>query len=417
MKYLKNWQTYKLNEDAIVNDDDSMNGTGVINNGQTNPSATTTPSATSTASTPGNVVQPTTQTTELVLTNDDAKKVKEQLKSNPQAPFLKQGIEKENPQTTPFIKFVQDVLKIGIDGSFGKNTYDAVLKFQTDKNLTGKDGIVGQETWKALLSLVGLKDVKIVVSKDKKPVSKVPQKGTTTPTATKPTATTPTATTPTATGGVSKLTINQKVKASDFITEKVNSNSLLENTFTDLTGIDMNVIKGLITDPKTKQSFIQATFSKDGKKLYYGQKEVVRINIDAKTGGVAKGTKEQLLKNLVYKSSPKFTGDMTKIVDEIVDLLDGYTGVGAIKEIYDLLLPLQDKETKKALLYHDDYEDKDVDAYQYFFDAYKRDESSSFEDDLKGVTTNTFNSNDINTINNLYKLIKQLNPNAKFERK
>ena len=39
----------------------------------------------------------------------------------------------------------------GIDGIFGTNTYNAVVSFQKDRNVTGgADGIVGKNTWKSL---------------------------------------------------------------------------------------------------------------------------------------------------------------------------------------------------------------------------------------------------------------------------
>lgn len=39
----------------------------------------------------------------------------------------------------------------GADGDFGNNTYNAVIKFQTDKRL-GVDGVVGKDTWSKLIS-------------------------------------------------------------------------------------------------------------------------------------------------------------------------------------------------------------------------------------------------------------------------
>lgn len=38
------------------------------------------------------------------------------------------------------------------DGSFGQQTKDAVVKFQTDKKVTPADGVVGPSTWTALAS-------------------------------------------------------------------------------------------------------------------------------------------------------------------------------------------------------------------------------------------------------------------------
>lgn len=37
-----------------------------------------------------------------------------------------------------------------VDGQFGKKTFDAVVQFQRDQNLTNKDGIVAAVTWKQL---------------------------------------------------------------------------------------------------------------------------------------------------------------------------------------------------------------------------------------------------------------------------
>lgn len=37
-----------------------------------------------------------------------------------------------------------------VDGQFGKKTFDAVVQFQRDQNLTNKDGVVGAVTWKQL---------------------------------------------------------------------------------------------------------------------------------------------------------------------------------------------------------------------------------------------------------------------------
>lgn len=40
----------------------------------------------------------------------------------------------------------------GADGNFGNNTYQAVIKFQTDKHLVPVDGEIGPDTWAALKS-------------------------------------------------------------------------------------------------------------------------------------------------------------------------------------------------------------------------------------------------------------------------
>jgi peptidoglycan hydrolase-like protein with peptidoglycan-binding domain len=67
-------------------------------------------------------------------------------------PTLKQG------DTGPAVALLQRLLVIygyptivgAVDGSFGPKTYNAVVQFQRDQNLTKKDGVVGSETWNQL---------------------------------------------------------------------------------------------------------------------------------------------------------------------------------------------------------------------------------------------------------------------------
>lgn len=49
------------------------------------------------------------------------------------------------------VKELQSLLKIPVDGIFGKDTKEAVIKFQSNSDLT-HDGIVGTKTWNALLN-------------------------------------------------------------------------------------------------------------------------------------------------------------------------------------------------------------------------------------------------------------------------
>lgn len=49
------------------------------------------------------------------------------------------------------VKELQSLLKIPVDGIFGKDTKEAVIKFQSNSGLT-PDGIVGTKTWNALLN-------------------------------------------------------------------------------------------------------------------------------------------------------------------------------------------------------------------------------------------------------------------------
>jgi peptidoglycan hydrolase-like protein with peptidoglycan-binding domain len=49
----------------------------------------------------------------------------------------------------------QQLIRVGYltgtaDGSFGQQTKDAVVKFQTDKKITPADGVVLASTWQAL---------------------------------------------------------------------------------------------------------------------------------------------------------------------------------------------------------------------------------------------------------------------------
>lgn len=61
-------------------------------------------------------------------------------------PLLKKGSRGED------VKHAQKLLKIRVDGSYGKNTEAAVRSFQTKRKL-GVDGRIGPQTWKALLGL------------------------------------------------------------------------------------------------------------------------------------------------------------------------------------------------------------------------------------------------------------------------
>lgn len=67
-------------------------------------------------------------------------------------PTLKQG------DSGPAVALLQRLLILygypslvgAVDGQFGKKTFDAVVQFQRDQNLTNKDGVVGATTWKQL---------------------------------------------------------------------------------------------------------------------------------------------------------------------------------------------------------------------------------------------------------------------------
>lgn len=49
-------------------------------------------------------------------------------------------------------KLIQEKLGISVDGIFGNNTFDAVVKYQKNNGLSA-DGIVGNKTWKSFLRL------------------------------------------------------------------------------------------------------------------------------------------------------------------------------------------------------------------------------------------------------------------------
>ena len=49
----------------------------------------------------------------------------------------------------PLVEWLQCRLGVKIDGDFGKNTYNAVIKFQRENGLV-QDGIVGYNTWNCL---------------------------------------------------------------------------------------------------------------------------------------------------------------------------------------------------------------------------------------------------------------------------
>lgn len=67
-------------------------------------------------------------------------------------PTLKQG------DSGPAVALLQRLLVLygypslvgAVDGQFAKKTFDAVVQFQRDQNLTSKDGVVGAITWKQL---------------------------------------------------------------------------------------------------------------------------------------------------------------------------------------------------------------------------------------------------------------------------
>ena len=48
------------------------------------------------------------------------------------------------------VRFLQKILGVAVDGVFGQNTYRAVVKYQTLKDLE-PDGIVGPITWSEIL--------------------------------------------------------------------------------------------------------------------------------------------------------------------------------------------------------------------------------------------------------------------------
>ena len=72
-------------------------------------------------------------------------------------PTLRQGMSGDN------VKRMQEILillgydcgKKGADGKFGQNTFNALVKFQTDA-LLNVDGVCGPKTWKELLKAEAL---------------------------------------------------------------------------------------------------------------------------------------------------------------------------------------------------------------------------------------------------------------------
>jgi N-acetylmuramoyl-L-alanine amidase len=50
------------------------------------------------------------------------------------------------------VKIIQEKVGVTVDGKFGKDTQNAVIKFQLSKGLDA-DGVVGIKTWKKLLGV------------------------------------------------------------------------------------------------------------------------------------------------------------------------------------------------------------------------------------------------------------------------
>lgn len=71
-------------------------------------------------------------------------KIKDDIINTKKAKVLKFGSKNE------YVKLIQSLLGIDVDGIFGNDTKNAIMKFQKDNNLT-IDGIVGKETWGKLL--------------------------------------------------------------------------------------------------------------------------------------------------------------------------------------------------------------------------------------------------------------------------
>lgn len=368
MKYLKNWQTYKLNEDAIVNDDDSLNGTGVINNANTNPSAST--SGTASASTSGNV-SATTQTSDIIL-SDTSKKLVETIKadSKHQVPYI--SVDIKNLKLVPYIKLIQEILKIKIDGSFGTDTKNAVLKFQTDKNLTKKDGIVGQETWKSLLTIVGLTDIEYTVTKDKvvsvdskqKPDNKV-----------KPDVK---STNPSTTEDFSK-TLLKDINNVDDVEDKSLISIIEKNSITPI-----DTFKKLIINNNNKNAILKIN------KIYFDKTKLSLIAMMNKIVGAGAENYDNNMKDSTFKTV--FDTLTTNLVNAHADASILYAcmhGAGTSENTITILL---NKRSKMS----DEYK-------KNIRDVYAKKYGESLEDAFFGTTGDFDNANEQDI--NLYKLI------------
>ena len=218
------------------------------------------------------IVEPTHTNTKNILNDldDTSKKIFNNIVKEVKVPELNMNSKGE------YVHFIQDYLSkngydIGtIDGIYGEKTQSGVKEYQT-KNSIDSDGIVGSNTWNSILkSITPDTDFSaLIIDKNKKII---PTKN--------------------ISNNVTKFVAKQKI---------TNLKSLFENineSINNLDGVEMTII----TPYNHKTGWLKASFTLNGKPLYFGtQTDGVSLHVDKNTGKFVKGTMDSLLKNLTDK--------------------------------------------------------------------------------------------------------------------
>jgi len=288
---------------------------------------------------------PATATMKYVLTNDD----KSLLTKPNNLETLVQGKKVSNVKLIEFIHNFLNTKEIN-KTVISKETDAAIKNYQKSKGLE-PDGKIGEKTWTAIFNDLGITMDKKYIKVD---VSNVAQK------------TTPQKTTPKILA--SKLEIGKEFDASSLITEKLDN----------LDGVKMTVVKPMYKNIKGAQS-INVKFTKDGKPLFFGTQTdgIVELAIDA-SGNIAKGSKDALLKNLIFTPLTKnpnssnaefkdYNGDLddkftntsklfrdtaiiTTIKDKIIKLLRNNNNTNSIKALNDIYYKIKKESLVDLLL-------------------------------------------------------------------